>query len=59
MGAGRAGMGNSSTNGIYSVHLLDGYGLVSERGRSEKIVRCGVSGKRIVSKVSPGMSWYQ
>ena len=52
-------MGNSSTNGIYSVHLLDGYGLVSERGRSEKIVRCGVSGKRIVSKVSPGMSWYQ
>ena len=48
MGAGWAGMGGGSTNGIYPVHLLDGCGLVSGRGRAEKIVGCGVWKKKCV-----------
>ena len=42
MGAGRAGMGGGSINGICPVHLLDGCGLVLGRGGAEKIVGCGV-----------------
>ena len=42
MGAGWAGMGGVSTNGICPVHLLDGCGLVSGCGGAEKVVGCGV-----------------
>ena len=56
MGAGWAGMGGGSTNGIYPVHLSDGCGLVSERVGQRKLLDV-VSGKRKVSKVSPGMGW--
>ena len=42
MGAGRAGMGGGSINGICPVHLLDGCGLVLGCGGEEKIVGCGV-----------------
>ena len=42
VGAGWAGMEGGSVNGIYPVHLLNECCLVSWRGRTEKIVGCGV-----------------
>ena len=45
VGAGQAGMGGGSTNGICPVHLLDGCGLMSGRGGAEKIVGCSVWNK--------------
>ena len=48
VGAGRAGMGGGSTNGICPVQLLDGCGLMSGRGGAEEIVGCSVWNKKCV-----------
>ena len=51
-------MGGGSINGICPVHLLDGCGLVSDVVGQRKLLDV-VSGKRNVSKVSPGIGWWQ
>ena len=49
----RAGMGGGFINGICSVYLLDGCGLVLGRSGAEKIVGCGVWKEKCVQ----GQSW--
>ena len=51
-------MGGGSTKSVSPVHLVDGYSWVLRRGGKRKLFSV-VTGKRNMSKVSPGLGWYQ